>query len=186
MPLMVPKAFTFEIRQGAIDAPGFPRDAAWWRRFLPAGWVALTHWNADAVRVTTDTRVRAQGLAGWLAQNPRLAGAYRSVNADIVPHPLVHANTITWCVARNHPWVTYNPWLDQTFCRCGERMAEGRGDLDLRAIHETHHTCGWATAGRCRCYVTSDTEDPDPLNEPAPETVEPSAAGALFPAAWAA
>lgn len=25
--------------------------------------------------------------------------------------------TQAWCARRNHPWVTYNPWMDRTWCR---------------------------------------------------------------------
>jgi len=41
--------------------------------------------------------------------------------------------TQAWCAARNHPWVTYNLWLDRTWCRCGERQADGEQPIDLDA-----------------------------------------------------
>jgi hypothetical protein len=63
--------------------------------------------------------------------------------------------TIAWCVERNHPWSTYNPWLDRTWCRCGERQAAGFHEIDLKAAHEIFHTCAYdGSYSKCRCYVS--------------------------------
>lgn len=64
--------------------------------------------------------------------------------------------TVAWCTERNHPWSTYNPWADQTWCRCGQRTAGGQQEIDLRALHEIHHTCDYDAPGSCRCYVEAD------------------------------
>jgi hypothetical protein len=60
--------------------------------------------------------------------------------------------TIAWCARREHPWVTFNPWLDRTWCRCGARQAEGAQSIDLDAVHAIHHVCAPGSA-TCRCYV---------------------------------
>lgn len=44
--------------------------------------------------------------------------------------------TITWCVRRGHPWVTYNPWMNVTFCRCGKMREPGRLPIDMQALLE--------------------------------------------------
>ena len=39
-----------------------------------------------------------------------------------LPKPLSDVPaTITWCAERDHPWLTYNPHMDRTWCRCGQR-----------------------------------------------------------------
>ncbi|MFJ3182601.1 hypothetical protein ACIPJN_30005 [Streptomyces sp. NPDC086796] len=59
--------------------------------------------------------------------------------------------TRRWCDDREHPFVTYHPWLDRSYCRCGRRQEAGALPLDWQAKHETHHNC--ELAGPCRCYV---------------------------------
>jgi hypothetical protein len=59
--------------------------------------------------------------------------------------------TRAWCVERGHPFVTYNPWLGNTWCRCGERRVQGEQPQDERAKREVFHSC---TPGEpCRCYL---------------------------------
>ncbi len=65
--------------------------------------------------------------------------------------------TVAWCAKRGHPWSTFNPWLDRTWCRCGARVANGHHEIDLRAVHEIHHGCDYdAPTNNCRCYVEED------------------------------
>lgn len=45
--------------------------------------------------------------------------------------------TRQWCEERGHPFVTYNPWLDDSWCRCGACRVPGEQPLDEP----------------CRCYV---------------------------------
>lgn len=61
--------------------------------------------------------------------------------------------TRQWCVERGHPWLTYNPWLDRSYCRCGERQADGDQPQDMRAKHELFHD--HAPDEPCRCYLPS-------------------------------
>jgi hypothetical protein len=51
----------------------------------------------------------------------------------------VNPDTRTWCEQRNHPWVTYNPWLDRTWCRCGQRSEAGEQPMDWDAKHGQFH-----------------------------------------------
>jgi hypothetical protein len=30
-----------------------------------------------------------------------------------------------WCVGRGHPGTTFNPWMNRTWCACGEIVVEG-------------------------------------------------------------
>lgn len=62
-----------------------------------------------------------------------------------------HPDTVAWCEARNHPWSTYNPWLDRTWCRCGARVADGHQPIDFRTLHEEDHTCDYDRPETCRC-----------------------------------
>lgn len=46
----------------------------------------------------------------------------------------VSDKTIAWCVQRGHPWVTYSPWTDATFCRCREKREPGESPIDMQAL----------------------------------------------------
>lgn len=59
--------------------------------------------------------------------------------------------TRQWCEDREHPFVTYNPWLGQSFCRCGARREHGEQPQDLAAKREVFHSCGPGEA--CLCYA---------------------------------
>lgn len=59
--------------------------------------------------------------------------------------------TIEWCVEREHPWLTFNPWLNRSYCRCGERQAEGEQPQDMRAKHDLFHD--HAPGEPCACYL---------------------------------
>ncbi len=61
--------------------------------------------------------------------------------------------TIRWCETRNHPWSTYNPWLDRTWCRCGAQVAGGHQPVDMDALFEIGHTCDPTRPDACRCYL---------------------------------
>lgn len=85
------------IDQRKINAPGFPRDQEWWRRFTPE-WAAVTvngdtvtlepsglamrytaergvWWEPSADQSPTAYTRREQILTKWLTRNPRLAVA---------------------------------------------------------------------------------------------------------------
>lgn len=64
---------------------------------------------------------------------------------DLMPNP-----TAQWCADRQHPWVTYSPWIDRTYCRCGTRQEPGEQPMDWQAKHEVFHSCG---DGPCHCYT---------------------------------
>lgn len=77
---------------------------------------------------------------------------------DRMPEPILAPSTVEWCVQRDHPWVTYNPRLDQSYCRCGARQADGEQPMDWRALHEISHACDYdADRSECRCYVGPKT-----------------------------
>lgn len=57
--------------------------------------------------------------------------------------------TRQWCEEREHPWLTYNPWLDRSYCRCGSRQADGEQPHDWAADRELFHSPGEP----CKCYV---------------------------------
>jgi hypothetical protein len=59
-----------------------------------------------------------------------------------------------WCISSGHPFVTYNPWLDRSYCRCGHRQEEGAQPMDWGAKHAIFHGCTPGTP--CRCYVTRE------------------------------
>ena len=61
--------------------------------------------------------------------------------------------TQAWCDEREHPFVTYNPWLHRSYCRCGKRQADGDQPQDHAAKRDIFHSC--PPAGPCRCYVTA-------------------------------
>jgi hypothetical protein len=62
-------------------------------------------------------------------------------------------STVAWCVTRDHPWVTYNPWLDRSWCRCGQRQADGQQPPDWDAIAAEHppHAKGCDATKACTC-----------------------------------
>jgi hypothetical protein len=59
--------------------------------------------------------------------------------------------TRAWCEAREHPWLTYNPWLDRTWCRCGARQEPGQQPHDWDAGWELFHN--HPREAPCNCYV---------------------------------
>ena len=61
------------------------------------------------------------------------------------------SGTGEWCVSRGHPFVTYNPQLDRTYCRCGERQEAGGQPVDWRAKWEIFHDHEPGTP--CNCYL---------------------------------
>jgi hypothetical protein len=63
---------------------------------------------------------------------------------------MAESATVMWCSERGHPFITYNPHTDRSYCRCGERQADGDQPQDWTAKREVFHTCG---TGDCRCYV---------------------------------
>lgn len=64
--------------------------------------------------------------------------------------------TAAWCAKRNHPLVTFNPWVPRTYCRCGQVQVVGEQPVDWQALHETHHTCEYGKPETCRCYTSTD------------------------------
>lgn len=71
---------------------------------------------------------------------------------------LTATGTLRWCEDRDHPWSTYNPWLDKTWCRCGKRTSVGEQSIDLDAVWEMFHDHGCDE--RCRCYSRPDDLTP--------------------------
>ncbi|MFE9619529.1 hypothetical protein [Streptomyces sp. NPDC006384] len=63
----------------------------------------------------------------------------------------VAPQTVVWCKERAHPYVTYNPWLDRSYCRCGRRQESGKQPLDALAQHQVFHA--HAPGALCRCYL---------------------------------
>ncbi|MFH8805276.1 hypothetical protein ACH4F6_38005 [Streptomyces sp. NPDC017936] len=61
--------------------------------------------------------------------------------------------TRRWCEDRGHPFVTYNPWTDRSYCRCGVQQAAGEREQDMDAKWEMFH--GHPRGERCRCYLPS-------------------------------
>ncbi|MEV4559015.1 hypothetical protein AB0K51_18785 [Kitasatospora sp. NPDC049285] len=59
--------------------------------------------------------------------------------------------TAAWCQHREHALVTYNPELDMSLCRCGERQESGEQPMDWGAKREIFHSC--QQDGPCRCYL---------------------------------
>lgn len=64
---------------------------------------------------------------------------------------MADAATKEWCGERDHPWITYNPWLDRSYCRCGKRQASGEQPVDWQAKHEVFHN--HPQGAPCRCYA---------------------------------
>jgi hypothetical protein len=63
----------------------------------------------------------------------------------------VTPETREWCVKRNHPWVTYNPLVSRSYCRCGERQEPGEQPMDWDAKWEIFHD--HPRDAPCRCYL---------------------------------
>jgi hypothetical protein len=66
---------------------------------------------------------------------------------------LVSEATQQWCADRAHPFVTYNPWLDRSYCRCGQRQEPGDQPQDWNAKRQVFHDC--KPGEPCVCYVSS-------------------------------
>jgi len=64
----------------------------------------------------------------------------------------VTTSTKEWCASRSHPFVTYNPHLDRSYCRCGQRQEAGAQPMDWRAKWEIFHDHEPSTP--CNCYLT--------------------------------
>ena len=62
------------IDQRLIDAPDFPRDQAWWTRFVPQ-WATATVRDDGMVAIDADARVNRVPLAKWIGAVPRFAPA---------------------------------------------------------------------------------------------------------------
>jgi hypothetical protein len=69
--------------------------------------------------------------------------------------PLLPVSEATqqWCRDRSHPFVTYNPWLDRSYCRCGNRQKSGDQSQDHDAKRAVFHNC--EPGDPCRCYLPS-------------------------------
>lgn len=65
------------------------------------------------------------------------------------------AATDLWCAERGHPFVTYNPHLDRSYCRCGARQQAGDHDMDWQAKWEIFHDHGLNDP--CRCYSPKES-----------------------------
>lgn len=63
----------------------------------------------------------------------------------------VSESTKAWCAARGHALITYNPWLDQSLCRCGWRREQGDQPQDMEAKRAVFHDHG--VNDPCRCYA---------------------------------
>jgi hypothetical protein len=63
----------------------------------------------------------------------------------------VSESTKAWCAARGQALITYNPWLDQSLCRCGWRREQGDQPQDMEAKRAVFHDHG--VNDPCRCYA---------------------------------
>lgn len=72
-----------------------------------------------------------------------------------MPTPPISEATQQWCEDRSHPFVTYNPWLDRSYCRCGKRQEASDQPQDEDAKRQVFHHC--KPEGPCRCYATGKT-----------------------------
>ena len=61
------------IDQGRVNAPDFPRDAAWWRRFMPQ-WVTVTVHPAGEVTLSYNGRNPGDTTAPQLTEAQRRRG----------------------------------------------------------------------------------------------------------------
>lgn len=64
---------------------------------------------------------------------------------------ILSEQTRVWCVERDHPLITYNPHLNNTWCRCGERVDAGEAEVDWQAKWEIFHDHDQDAP--CRCYL---------------------------------
>ncbi|WUH94496.1 hypothetical protein OG900_33070 [Streptomyces sp. NBC_00433] len=76
---------------------------------------------------------------------------------------LISEATRRWCADRDHPFITYNPWLDRSYCRCGQRQEPGDQPQDWDATREMFHDC--KPGEPCRCYASTK---PDAGDRPRP------------------
>lgn len=67
-------------------------------------------------------------------------------------------STHQWCSDRGHPFVTYNPWTDRSYCRCGKRQEAGGQPQDWNAKREVFHN--HKVGKPCRCYAAATKRDP--------------------------
>jgi hypothetical protein len=56
-------------------------------------------------------------------------------------------------VDRDHPFITYSPWVHRSYCRCGERQVDGDQPQDMRAKWELFHD--HEPGKPCLCYVSA-------------------------------
>ncbi|MFF9785690.1 hypothetical protein [Streptomyces nigrescens] len=63
----------------------------------------------------------------------------------------VEPDTAAWCKDRDHPYITYNPWFERSYCRCGKRQEIGQQPMGWEAKHEVFHA--HAPGAPCRCYL---------------------------------
>lgn len=73
----------------------------------------------------------------------------------------VTAATVKWCMIRDHPFITYNPHLDRSYCRCGKRQEPGEQPADWDAKWAIFHSHPRGTS--CRCYLPEQSGPPLPL-----------------------
>lgn len=45
-------------------------------------------------------------------------------------------STRTWCAERDHPLMTWSPWVNLTLCRCGQNQQQGKQELNWDAKRE--------------------------------------------------
>jgi hypothetical protein len=64
---------------------------------------------------------------------------------------MAEATTRAWCEDRGHPFITYNPWMGWSFCRCGERREQGDHPQDMQAKRDLFHD--HPVGAPCRCYL---------------------------------
>jgi hypothetical protein len=70
-----------------------------------------------------------------------------SEQTDTLPEPSAER----WCTDREHPFITYNPWTDRTYCRCGQRQEPGEQPMDWTAKRAVFHQCEPGSV--CDCYA---------------------------------
>jgi hypothetical protein len=81
-----------------------------------------------------------------------------NTTAEVWTVPKTTPETQVWCDKRAHPWSTYNPWMDRTWCRCGARQAPGEQPVDLDAVAEMFPRCRCDATAACHC---SDNPPPE-------------------------
>ncbi|MEU6990368.1 hypothetical protein ABZ953_06855 [Streptomyces sp. NPDC046465] len=60
--------------------------------------------------------------------------------------------TVQWCTDRGHPFITYDPSGDRSYCRCGQQQEQGDKPMDWQAKRDVFHSC--QPDEPCRCYVS--------------------------------